>query len=85
MKRLHSPAARARGEPDAEEAARPVRGTGGETNPPRGRHRASVRSHIACCCVNKVRRGTQNETLGHAGKVGRSALSDRQILLAGYE
>ena len=53
---------RARGEPDAVQAACPVRGRPG-TDRPECRHRALGRPHLGLTCVDAVRRRVQQDTL----------------------
>jgi transposase len=60
-------------------------GRAGETDSPRGEHRAPVRSHVANRCVDKVRRRVQNETLHHRGRKHDPLYRIRKLLLAGHE
>ena len=43
-------------------------GRAGETELPKGGHRALVRSHAANRCVDHVRRTVQNDLIGHRGR-----------------
>jgi hypothetical protein len=43
-------------------------GRAGETDRPRGRHRAPARPYLANRCLDQVRRRVQNQTLGHRGR-----------------
>ena len=60
-------------------------GRAGETDPPRGGHRAPVRSHVANRCVDKVRRRVQHETFGHRGRKDDPLYRIRKLLLTGTE
>jgi hypothetical protein len=71
--RLRSRKARARGEPDSVEVARPVRGRAGEPDRQKRQHGAPVRSHLGNAALDESRRRVQQETLGHrAARLTRS-------------
>jgi transposase len=57
----------------------------GETDRPRGRHRAPVRPHIANERLDEVRRRVQNETLGHRGRKSDPLYRTRRLLVMADE
>ena len=60
-------------------------GRAGETDSPRGGHRAPVRSHLGNRAVDEVRRRIQNELTGHRRRKGDPLYDIRKILLTGAE
>ena len=60
-------------------------GRAGETDSPRGEHRAPVRSHLANAALDEVRRRVQQSTLGHRGRKGDPLYRARRRLLAAHE
>ncbi len=57
----------------------------GETDRPRGRHRAPVRPHLAGEKLDEVRRRVQNETLGHRGWKADPLYRARKLLVIAQE
>lgn len=57
----------------------------GETDPPKGGHRAPGRPHLGTDAVDHVRRRVQQDTLGHRGRTGDPLYGIRTILRAGAE
>ena len=55
-------------------------GRAGETDLPRGTHRAPVRSHLANHKLDECRRRVQNETLGHRGRTSDPLYRCRRLL-----
>jgi hypothetical protein len=57
----------------------------GETDRPKGRHRAPVRPHLAGQKLVEVRRRVQNETLGHRGHKADPLYRARKLLVLAQE
>jgi len=57
----------------------------GETDRPKGRHRAPARPHLAGQKLDEVRRRVQNETLGHRGRKTDPLYRARKLLVMAQE
>ena len=57
----------------------------GETDRPKGRHRAPARPHLANAAIDDVRRRVQQETTGHCGRKRDPLYRIRKVLLLADE
>ncbi len=51
----------------------------GETDQPRGWHRAPVRLHLGLCALDRVRQRVQQDTLGHRGRAADPLYRARRL------